>query len=194
MDPRIPFNPFEGLNIGEKLLNYPIVKCSIVGNGRVGKSSICAHLEGKRISANYDLTVGVSILTHLLQVNGTTLKMLLYDLAGQPHFRCVRPAFYSGTKSAVVVFSLTDRGSFYDVKHWLRELQNCIGRVPLVLVGNKNDQKAKREVNPSEASAFARELGVPYFETSAKTGYNVKKVFETAAFLAIDEAAQVAVF
>ncbi|MFX0207830.1 MAG: GTP-binding protein, partial [Candidatus Hodarchaeota archaeon] len=112
-------------------MTYPIVKCSIVGNGRVGKTSLCNHLLGERISATYDMTVGVSILTHWLQINGTALKLLLYDLAGQPHFKCVRPAFYGGTKSAVVVFSVTDRGSFYDVDHWLRELQNCLGRVSL---------------------------------------------------------------
>ncbi len=165
-----------------------------MGNGRVGKTSLCNHLMGEQISAHYDMTVGVSILTHWMQINGTALKLLLYDLAGQPHFKCVRPAFYAGTKSAVVVFSVTDRGSFYDVEHWLRELQNCVGRVSLVLVGNKSDQKTKREVDPSEASAFARKIGIPYFETSAKTGYNVDKVFAKAASLSMDEASQLAAF
>lgn len=140
------------------------------------------------------MTVGVSILTHWMQINGAALKLLLYDLAGQPHFKCVRPAFYAGTKSAIVVFSVTDRGSFYDVEHWLRELQNCVGRVSLVLVGNKSDQKTKREVDPSEASAFARKIGIPYFETSAKTGYNVDKVFAKAASLSMGEATHLAAF
>lgn len=165
-----------------------------MGNGRVGKTSLCHHLMGERISTNYDMTVGVSILTHWMQINGAALKLLLYDLAGQPHFKCVRPAFYAGTKSAVVVFSVTDRGSFYDVEHWLRELQNCVGRVSLVLVGNKSDQKTKREVDPSEASDFAQKIGIPYFETSAKTGYNVDKVFAKAASLSMDEAPQLAAF
>ena len=64
-------------------MNYPIVKCSIVGNGRVGKSSLCAHLVEKQTSKDYDLTVGVSILTHLLQINGSALKLLLYELSGK---------------------------------------------------------------------------------------------------------------
>lgn len=170
------------------------MKCSIVGNGRVGKTSLCNHLMGERISASYDMTVGVSILTHWLQINGSALKLLLYDLAGQPHFKCVRPAFYAGTKSAVVVFSLTDRGSFYDVKHWLRELQKCVGQISLVLVGNKSDQKTKREVDHSEASILARKIGVPYFETSAKTGYNVEKVFAKAASLGMNKTPQLAAF
>jgi len=159
-----------------------------VGNGRVGKTSLCAHLMKQQISAHYDVTVGVSIRTHWLHMNGIALKLLLYDLAGQPHFKYVRPAFYAGTKSAVVVFSLTERGSFYDVRHWLRELHKCVGSVPLVLVGNKNDQKTRREVNLSEALELAKKLGVPYFEASAKTGDNVGKVFETAALLAVDAA------
>ena len=135
---------------------------------------------------DYDLTVGVSILTHWLQMNGTALKLLLYDLAGQPHFRCVRPAFYAGTRASLVVFSVTDRGSFYDVQHWLREHKNCVGSVPIVLVGNKSDQTTRREVSSSEGLELAKHLGVPYFETSAKTGRNVEKVFKTATRLAVD--------
>jgi len=166
-------------------MNYPIVKCSIVGNGRVGKSSLCAHLVEKQTTKDYDLTVGVSILTHLLQMNGSALKLLLYDLAGQPHFKSVRPAFYAGTEAAVVVFSVTDRGSFYDVNHWLRELKSCVGSVPMVLVGNKCDETSKREIQSSEGMDLANHLGIPYIETSARTGSNVEKVFELATRLAV---------
>lgn len=127
-------------------------------------------------------------------MNGTALKLLLYDLAGQTHFKCVRPAFYAGTKSAIVVFSVTDRGSFYDITHWLRELHKNVGSVPFVLVGNKRDQIKKREVNFSEALEFAKSLEVPYFETSAKTGENVDKVFETAAILSADTAPTLVAF
>ena len=58
----------------------------------------------------------------------------------------------------------------------------------------KLKEKTKREVDPSEASTLARKIGVPYFETSAKSGYNVAKVFAKAASLAMDKTPQLAAF
>lgn len=49
--------------------------------------------------------------------------------------------------------------------------------VPMILVGNKIDLQEQRVVSADEAKALAHSWGVPYEETSAKTRYNVEKVF-----------------
>jgi small GTP-binding protein len=169
------------------------VKLSIIGDGKVGKTSLCTSLQGERISGNYDITIGVDISTTVLGVNGQRAKLILWDLGGQAHFACVRPSFYRGARCALVVFDLANRGSFYDVRAWIRELRRHTEqngeRIPFVLVGNKADL-LEREVDQSEAEALAAEMQVPYVETSAAKNKNVEEAFRIAVLLAMRQQTQ----
>ena len=51
--------------------------------------------------------------------------------------------------------------------------------VPFILVGNKMDLDAKRQVSVDTAQNCARQWNVAYVETSAKTRDNVDKVSHT---------------
>ncbi|MFQ5981339.1 MAG: GTP-binding protein [Candidatus Hodarchaeales archaeon] len=166
----------------------PKIKLAILGNGKVGKTSLCESLREGRIPGTYDLTIGVDITTKDLTVAGNNIRLILWDMAGQNQFDCVRPAFYEGARAAMIVFSLQDRGSFYDVKSWIRELQNHSSGIPFVLVGNKNDLK-KREVTKEEVEALAAQFRVPYVETSAKKSLNVEEAFRVTTILALQGAA-----
>ena len=50
----------------------------------------------------------------------------------------------------------------------------------LILVGNKSDLTTERNISRDYAKSFADENGMIYIETSAKTGDNVKEMFEMA--------------
>ncbi|MHA2226179.1 MAG: Rab family GTPase [Candidatus Hodarchaeales archaeon] len=159
-----------------------ISKIILIGDGRVGKTSLCSHLRTQRISGSYDLTVGLNIEVHKTILKGTSVKLVLWDLAGQKRFGCVRNDFYQGARVALIVFDLKNRGSFYDVKHWIRELKRHSPNTPFILVGNKTDL-LMREVSKEEATSVAREFSVPYFETSALRGENVEELFQLATRL-----------
>lgn len=78
----------------------------------------------------------------------------------------------------VQVYDITDKESFENVKEWLKEIDRCASRnVNKLLVGNKSDMTAKREVEYEEALAFAEEMGIPLIETSAKASTNVQEAF-----------------
>jgi len=47
----------------------------------------------------------------------------------------------------------------------------------IMLIGNKSDLEARREVKKEEGEAFAREHGLIFMETSAKTAANVEEAF-----------------
>jgi hypothetical protein len=47
----------------------------------------------------------------------------------------------------------------------------------IALAGNKLDLEAQREVETEEAESYASEAGLSFYETSAKTGINVKEIF-----------------
>ncbi|KAK7463228.1 hypothetical protein BaRGS_00038189, partial [Batillaria attramentaria] len=48
----------------------------------------------------------------------------------------------------------------------------------IFLVGNKQDLKSHRKVKVEQAEMESQRLGMSYFETSARTGHNVKETFK----------------
>jgi Ras-related protein Rab-11A len=161
-------------------------KLILCGDGGVGKTSLCSHLRSQRIPGSYDITVGLNIEVYetFLKEITTLVKLVLWDLAGQDRFSCVRGDFYLGAGVALIVFDVQNRGSFFDVKHWIRELKHHSPRTPFILVGNKADL-SKREVAPIEGETLAQEYSAPYIETSALKGNNVTEVFRMATYLAL---------
>ncbi|MFX1511725.1 MAG: GTP-binding protein [Promethearchaeota archaeon] len=161
------------------------IKLTIAGDGGVGKTSLCSSFTTGRISTSYNMTIGADIFSLPIEspVDGRQTKLLVFDLAGQDRFDCVRDLFYKGTKVAIIVFSLANRGSFYDLSTWIRELQREVPGIPFIIVGNKKD--LSREVSLEEAKMIAEKFGAPYFESSASKNENVKEIFHTATLLAM---------
>jgi hypothetical protein len=78
---------------------------------------------------------------------------------------------------------VNDPTSFSNVKQWLQEVDRyACESVSKVLVGGKADQP-HRAVDYNTAKDFADALGMPYIETSAKTGENVDQAFLTLTSL-----------
>ena len=92
--------------------------------------------------------------------------------------------YYRGASAIIIVYDITDRNSFlYGAKDWVTEAKSQVHEDPLiVLVGNKLDLASlERKVEEREASDYAENVGAVLFETSAKTGKNIDKVFQDIA-------------
>lgn len=99
-----------------------------------------------------------------------------WDTAGQERFRTITSSYYRGAHGIIIVYDITDRESFDNVKQWLNEIDRyACENVNKLLVGNKCDLESKRQVDFEEAKAFADERGIPFLETSAKNATNVEK-------------------
>jgi len=73
---------------------------------------------------------------------------------------------------------LTGTNSFAQIDHWIEDVRAERGQdVVIMLVGNKTDLTDKRRVSMEQGERRAKELGVLFIESSAKTGHNVKQVF-----------------
>lgn len=91
--------------------------------------------------------------------------------------------YYRNASAAVIVYDITSLASLDKAKSWIKELQRQADPTIVVcLVGNKADlaQEApeRRMVQREDAEQYAQDEGLLFFETSAKTGENVKEVFE----------------
>ena len=79
---------------------------------------------------------------------------------------------------ALVVFDLTNEQSFEDLKMWISDCKKiCNPETEIVVIGNKMDLEDERKISQERARMFAKINGASYYETSAKLGVNVAKVF-----------------
>lgn len=146
------------------------------------------------------MTLTAAFLTQKCNLPTRTIKFEIWDTAGQERFASLAPMYYRNAQAALVVYDLTKPTSLIKAKHWVAELQRQASPgIVISLVGNKldltndgagnggdeedgaEDSGDARKVTTEEAKTYAEEEGLLFFETSAKTGYNVTEVFTAIA-------------
>lgn len=166
------------------------IKMVLIGEGAVGKTSIARAYLGQAFTSGYKATIGADFYVKRDVIEDAVMgkvncEFLIWDLAGQVQFTQVRPLYYRGARAAIAVFDITRKETFYALPSWIHEFwKNAGGVWPLILVGNKADLRGQRECVPqSVGMLYAQKLSqiigveVPYVETSALTGYNIRDAF-----------------
>ena len=159
-----------------------IFKLILIGNSGVGKSSILQRYMNKTFEESYKCTIGVDFLMKSLEVKGKTVKLQLWDTAGQEKYKSMVSSYYRGANVALVVFDITSRSSFESLPLWIENYyKNGPEQKNIILIGNKKDMADQRQVTQEEAEEFSETNNMIYFETSAKEGDNIDYVFNFAA-------------
>jgi Ras-related protein Rab-1A len=112
-----------------------------------------------------------------VKIADKTVKLQIWDTAGQERFRTITSAYYRGADGIIMVYDVTVRDSFNHVREWLQEVDKYASADTCkLLIGNKCD-RSDRVVTEQEGQGLARELGMPFLETSARTAENVEAAF-----------------
>ncbi len=157
----------------------------MAGDGNVGKTSLIRRFcEGKFEQARV-ATIGVDFQTQTVDLSGQTVKLSIWDMAGQDRFQIIRAGFYRGSRASALVYDVTEASSFERLVQWRDEILEAVEQQPFVIVGNKID--LERTVQPQQAQEFANSLQAPYLETSALDGSGVAQLFETLAKLSLPD-------
>jgi small GTP-binding protein len=161
-------------------------KVVLVGAAHTGKTSIANRFVYGDFSPNTIPTIQPAFFQKKVTANGTSLVLEIWDTAGQEQYRSLSPLFYRDADVGVVVFDLTDSSSFGKCKQWVGDLREARGLdIAIVLVGNKLDLPSARTVSFEAVAQFATSINVETVETSAKTGENVRLLFDTLAKLIV---------
>uniref|UniRef100_A0A669QXI3 RAB2A, member RAS oncogene family n=1 Tax=Phasianus colchicus TaxID=9054 RepID=A0A669QXI3_PHACC len=130
----------------------------------------------------HDLTIGVEFGARMITIDGKQIKLQIWDTAGQESFRSITRSYYRGAAGALLVYDITRRDTFNHLTTWLEDArQHSNSNMVIMLIGNKSDLESRREVKKEEGEAFAREHGLIFMETSAKTASNVEEAFINTA-------------
>ncbi|KAG8518097.1 Ras-related protein Rab-7b, partial [Galemys pyrenaicus] len=166
----------------------------------VGKTSLLHQYVHKTFYEDYQTTLGASILSKIIVLDDTTLKLQIWDTGGQERFRSMVSTFYKGSDGCVLAFDVTDSESFEALDTWRGDvLAKAIPMepsYPMVVLGNKIDLADRqrgaeggdpgftdlpRQVSREVAQGWCEEKDIPYFEVSAKNDINVVQAFEMLA-------------
>lgn len=162
----------------------PLYKIVMLGDSGVGKTSLVARLTNPDRPMNHDIsaTMGIEFDTQMLDTEHGKVKAQIWDTAGQERFaRVLLPTYFRKAKGVILVYDITNAKSFESLsERWMAQLNDHASSDDLakLLVGNKSDLEASREVPQEKAEQFCIEHGMEMLETSAKSGDNVLKAFE----------------
>ncbi|KAI1896671.1 hypothetical protein AGOR_G00097160 [Albula goreensis] len=154
-------------------------KTILVGDSGVGKTSLLVQFDqGKFIPGSFSATVGIGFTNKVVAVDNVKVKLQIWDTAGQERFRSVTHAYYRDAQALLLLYDITSKSSFDNIRAWLTEIHEYAQKdVVIMLLGNKSDMVSERVIKREEGEKLAREYGVPFMETSAKTGVNVELAF-----------------
>ena len=162
-------------------------KVILIGDSNVGKTTLINKYMDKNFSGEIPPTVGLENRVKTLEVRGLKAKLQIWDTAGQEKFNSLSKNYYQNTDGILLVFDVTNRESFNNIKNWYDDvISNSDIKAKKLLIGNKNDMKDKIKVTADDIKKFKRENKLKFIETSAKVNNNVEEAFQKIINLMIE--------
>jgi small GTP-binding protein len=166
------------------------IKLVLIGNTNVGKTSIVKTAITGSFTDESASTLGASYSTKSFQMDSQTIRLQIWDTAGQEKYRGMTPMYYHNAHIAVVVYSVTEKETFQAVDFWMKSLKdNADAHIITFIVANKIDLETLREVSSEEGAEKAASYGAEFAEVSAKTGYGIGDLFVTIPHTFLDKRA-----
>jgi len=153
------------------------IKLLMIGDSGVGKTCLLLRYANDSFSPTFITTIGIDFKIKNIELDGKRIKLQIWDTAGQERFRTITTSYFRGAQGILLVYDVTDRGSFNSITNWVGQIgQHADVAVNKILIGNKCDMEDQRVVSFEEGKQLASEFGIQFFETSAKNDMNVETV------------------
>ena len=163
-------------------------KLLLIGSSAVGKTSFLIRYAEDSFTSAFVSTVGIDFKVKTVFRHDKRVKLQIWDTAGQERYRTITRAYYRGAMGFILVYDITNEESFNAVQDWITQIKNySIENAQVILVGNKCDMEEERVISTERGKQLADQLGVQFFETSAKENVNIKVVFEQLVDIICDE-------
>ena len=158
-------------------------KIIIIGDSGVGKSCLAIRALKNIFESLYQPTIGFEFMSSYIKIDGKIIKLQIWDTCGQEVYRSLISSFYNNASLAIMVYSINNENSFNNLDFWLNEIRTKANPdINIILIGNKNDLENERKIPKDLGQEFSDNNGLNlFFESSAKTGFNVKQLFIEAS-------------
>jgi len=173
-----------------------LLKVLLLGESSVGKTSIFHRYVKDEYSQTYKATIGADFFSKDLKVDDKEVILQIWDTAGQERYQSLGVTFFRGSDACILVYDICDQRSFECLTQWVEQFLQGVGAQTdkpkdsdfiFVVLGNKCDKQDKRQVATEVAKSYCDENGFHFFETSAKSGFQVQEAFEYIAQKGIEK-------
>ena len=152
----------------------------MLGAFAVGKTSLVRQYVFSIFSGSYQTTLGVKIDKKSLDVDGETVELILWDLAGEDDFMKVPGSYLRGSSGVVLVADGTRADTLETAMGLNQKVIEEVGNIPVILLVNKSDVKGSWTIDQVELLRM-QESGWRIIETSAMDGANVNQAYQEMA-------------
>eukprot|EP00796_Vickermania_ingenoplastis_P006092 gene6092-4383_t len=169
----------------------PVLKLVVLGDSGAGKTSIIRRYTEDTFDSSYKPTIGADFRQKKIVVGDTAAAVQLWDTAGQERFVALGASYFRGADACVLVFDTTLRASFDNASRWFEEYYLHTGNRTCVVLGNKCDLAAARQVDRRAAEDWCThqnrngdpecppaQAQIRYFETTAISGTTVRDAID----------------
>ena len=157
-----------------EFLQYKVV---ILGDGTVGKTSLCMSLNEAQFQSKYKQTIGLDFFVKRIELPGSVhVALQIWDIGGQSIGSKMLSTYIYGAHGIVFIYDITNYQSFLNVEEWLQVVKTTYAgsQLPyLALIGNKIDLYHMQAVKIEKHNSFAEQNSMYSYMVSAKTGDQV---------------------
>ena len=157
-----------------------VFKILLLGDSEVGKSCFLMRYSDNVFVENYITTIGLDYkLKYIKLDSGKTVKVQLWDTAGQDKYRTIAKNYFKGSHGILLLYDVTKQSSYDNIREWIHDIKEEVSEKAIIfLIANKIDMSDKRKISKEKGEELAEEFKIPFFEASAKSGENVDEVFK----------------
>jgi len=157
-------------------------KITVIGDGKVGKTSLIKKFTKGNFIEDYIRTIGAQFSKYDKEIEGDSIRLLFWDIAGQDEFGFLRPSFFRESRATIIVYSLEENdlgmNSFNHIANWHEDIRHFCGDIPVVVFANKVDLVDKNNIDHAKVQEMVENRNfLGYYLTSAKTGKGVIEAF-----------------
>ena len=176
--------------IRESRYSFGPIRIGLLGDVKVGKTSICYSFTNIEFQTEYLSTIGVDKFEKKQHLeNEKEIKLIIWDTAGLERFRSSVFHNLRNIFGIILVFDVTNRQSFYNLENWLSLIkEKCKNDPIIILFGNKVDEGIEKfDIDKEEIERFVKKNNLDFFAVSAKNriginegiSYLVKKIMSS---------------
>lgn len=146
--------------------NVDLFKLLLIGD-RAGKSSLMTRFCDNVFDESIVPTIGIDFRAKTIEVDGTGVKVQIWDTSSLETFRSLNTAIFRGSKGIMVVYDVTSDESFKHVGRWIQKIKDYSEHnMKKMIVGNKCDLEDSRVVSRGRGQLVADDHGVMFYEVS----------------------------
>ncbi len=154
-------------------------KLMVIGESKVGKTSVIKRYTKNKFGGIYLTTVGVDFQDKIIEIDGKKIMLQIWDTAGQERFHSITKSIYRNANGVLFIYDITNKESFNNIKNWIKDLDNIKSDdIKSIIIGNKIDLEDKRIINKSDLENLANKYKMSFLEVSAKNNININEAFD----------------